>query len=207
MEHQLLEADDSYIGPAWEQALSKVTHPMSLRNRAWFKSIILAQLAGNAALPHGLGLDNASYLELKRAVNNREVENQELLWRQPFKANLRKRSEVLAEVFSLRAQERNELINVLIEYANPKAPYALQMAIVVATACLSQAHLWRSLGLSERAELGALLKYNFPDLHAMNTNNMRWKRFFYRYLCQQGGDYVCRAPSCAECSSYSECFV
>ncbi|WP_411991343.1 nitrogen fixation protein NifQ [Agarivorans sp. DSG3-1] len=207
MEQQVFDSTNGLIGNDWMQALTKVCYPMSLHNRNWFKQIISAQLSGEAALPYGVGLDNSCYLDLKRAINNSEIENLELLWKQPFKESLRKRANVLSEVCSLRAQERNELIAVLVEHANHKAPYALQMAIIVATACLSQSHLWRSLGLKHRDELGALLKYNFPELHAMNTNNMRWKRFFYRYLCQQGGDFVCRAPSCAQCPTYSECFV
>ncbi|GAD01752.1 nitrogen fixation protein NifQ [Agarivorans albus] len=207
MEIQTLQETTSFIGTEWQQALSRVCPPMSMHNRNWFKLIIHSQLNGQAELPYGLGLDNASYMDLKRTIASDDISKQELLWKQPYKAGLRKRAQVLEEVFELRMQERNELSALLFAHCNDKVPFAFQMAIIVATACLSQSHLWHSLGLRNRSELGELLKYNFPLLHQQNTNNMRWKRFFYRQLCQQGGDYVCRAPSCQECSSYSECFV
>ncbi|MGY5449540.1 nitrogen fixation protein NifQ [Agarivorans sp. MS3-6] len=196
-----------FISQRWLGALSNIFQPISVENRRWFRQMSIAQLTGSSSLPHGLGLDNASYLELKRVINNNEVEQQELLWLEPSHQLIRKRAAVFAEVSDLRAQERNELIALLMQYANDEEPYAVQMAVIIASASLSQIHLWRSLGLSNRAELSELIRHNFPKLHAMNTKNMRWKRFFYRQLCEQGGDYICRAPSCVECSSYAECFV
>ncbi|WP_432459280.1 MULTISPECIES: nitrogen fixation protein NifQ [unclassified Agarivorans] len=196
-----------FIGASWLEALSNICKPLSVANRHWFRQIILAQLKGDTALPHGLGLDNASYLELKRAICSGTVDKQERAWLKPVHSLLRKRADTLDELIDLRAKERNELIALLFQYANQDEPFALEMAIVLASASLSASHLWRSLGLKQRSDLSALIKHNFPQLHALNHENMRWKRFFYRSLCEQGGDYICRAPSCGECSSYDECFV
>jgi nitrogen fixation protein NifQ len=35
---------------------------------------------------------------------------------------------------------------------------------------------------------------------------MKWKKFFYRCLCEMEGFSLCAAPSCAECSDYAACF-
>lgn len=176
-------------------------------NRDCFRQIINAQLLGHAALPYGLGLDSACYNELLRAIGSTRLTKQEARWQQPEQALDRERAAVYAQLLAIRVQERNELVTLLCQYANEQSPFAIQMAIIVATACLAQGHLWRSLGLQNRAQLGLLLKHNFPKLHALNTQNMRWKRFFYRCLCEQGGDYLCRAPSCTECSAYAQCFA
>ena len=176
-------------------------------NHPFFKLIITAQLSGDAALPHGLGLDHSSYNELLKIINCTHLNRQETIWQQSEKASSHARAAVYGELLDLRAQERNELITLLCSYADQRVANTLQMAVIIATACLSQFHLWHSLGLADRKQLGILLKQNFPELHSKNTQNMRWKRFFYRCLCEQGGDYICRAPSCSECKSYSECFV
>ncbi|MFT6986039.1 MAG: nitrogen fixation protein NifQ [Psychromonas sp.] len=181
-------------------ALSNINHD-------FFRQIIAAQLSGNAALPHGLGLDSSSYNELLRTISCARLNNQEANWQQSDKTPAHARAAVYGELLDIRSQERNELITLLCSYADQRVADTMQMAIIVATACLTQFHLWHSLSLADRGQLGILLKYNFPELHAKNTKNMRWKRFFYRCLCEQGGDYICRAPSCSECRSYKECFA
>lgn len=195
--------------------ISKVSRTQKIANAIFFsttnieycKVIISAQLSGDIVLPHGLGLPQKEYQQLRKAVKDKSIINKELEWHSEDLQFIRERAEFCAEMFAMKEDERQELISLLNEYSNPDDPSSKQMAVILATACLTKHHLWQSLGLPERASLGQLIQYNFPELHAKNSNNMRWKRFFYKQLCEQGGDYICRAPSCEECKSYAECFA
>ncbi len=80
------------------------------------------------------------------------------------------------------------------------------VATMIARRAMRPDHLWQDLGLFDRAELGRLLALFFPVLHAGNTNNMRWKKYFYRRLCEAEGFALCSAPSCAACTDFADCF-
>jgi nitrogen fixation protein NifQ len=179
----------------------------SALNLTYCKQIMHAQLSGRIVLPHGLGLSKKCYQELRKAIDDDEIIHQEIAWYQDDWEFIRERAAFCEELFAMKSDERDELIKLLSQYHNQQDPSSRQMAIIIATACLTKHHLWESLGLQERSQLGEIIKHNFPELHALNTNNMRWKRFFYRQLCEQGGDYICRSPSCEECKSYAECFA
>ncbi|MFZ8278305.1 nitrogen fixation protein NifQ, partial [Staphylococcus aureus] len=58
-----------------------------------------------------------------------------------------------------------------------------------------------------RASLGRLLGRHFGALASRNTHGMRWKRFFYRALCEEEGYEHCTSPSCGACSDVEKCFV
>ncbi len=77
---------------------------------------------------------------------------------------------------------------------------------LLARRCMSPNHLWQDLGLSSRGDLNRLMRERFPALAARNAQNMKWKKFFYRCLCEMEGFTLCAAPSCAECSDYAACF-
>ena len=85
-------------------------------------------------------------------------------------------------------------------------PGVIALAECVARACMGEDHLWHDLGLPSRAELSALLHKHFAPLATRNVNGMRWKKFFYKQLCEQIGIAVCRAPSCGVCAHYGDCF-
>ena len=78
---------------------------------------------------------------------------------------------------------------------------------IIAVASMGFNHLWQDLGLDSRQSLRELMQCCFPELVAMNSQNMRWKKFFYRQQCALGGNYVCRAPSCDECVERASCFA
>ena len=192
--------------PKLSKKLALALH-YSVINIKYFKQIMFAQLSGRIVLPHGLGLSQATYQDLRRAVDDKALIYQEIEWYKEDWTIIRERAEFCAEMFELKVEERSELVTLLCQYRNKQDPSSEQIAEVIATACLTNFHLWESLGLSERSELNVLIEYNFPQLHALNVDNMRWKRFFYRQLCEQGGDYICKAPSCKACRSYAECFA
>lgn len=162
--------------------------------------MLSSHLSGAGALPPQLGLSHTDFnhmLELAFANAPEGIQDN---------SNAEKRAlyQTLAE---LRRDETAELSQLLDRYAESQRFYTKQAVAVIAAACLGSAHLWSDLGLPERPRLSEMIRYYFPELFTLNNRNMRWKRFFYKQLCEQGGDYVCRAPSCEECSSYSECFT
>ncbi|MDR2033752.1 MAG: nitrogen fixation protein NifQ [Helicobacteraceae bacterium] len=103
--------------------------------------------------------------------------------------------------------ERADLINTLLKHRAGKFHSEAWLASIVAQACAGKKHLWRDLGLANRAELSALLFNAFPAFASQNIGDMRWKKFLYRRYCADEGIYVCPSPSCAECSDYSYCFA
>ncbi|VAX12350.1 Nitrogenase FeMo-cofactor synthesis molybdenum delivery protein NifQ [hydrothermal vent metagenome] len=105
-----------------------------------------------------------------------------------------------------RWHERNELRTLLLRDRAGKAESEKWIAEIVATACMAQDHLWQDLGLWSRKDLSRLLQENFPALAARNDRDMKWKKFFYKQLCNAEGIYTCRSPSCEVCADFQECF-
>ena len=79
-------------------------------------------------------------------------------------------------------------------------------ASIVARRAMEANHLWEDLGLPDRSSLTRLIGRHFGALADRNTNNMRWKRFFYRVLCEEEGYSHCTSPTCASCSDVEKCF-
>jgi nitrogen fixation protein NifQ len=105
-----------------------------------------------------------------------------------------------------RADERGELVRLMLMHRAGDDPSEVWMAQVVAAGCMASDHLWQDLGLPARGELTALMRRNFPTLAARNVKDMKWKRFLYKQLCEAEGIYTCRAPSCQVCADYDACF-
>lgn len=80
------------------------------------------------------------------------------------------------------------------------------LAGMVARRALEPNHLWEDLGLRDRTELSRLMARHFGPLAARNTKNMRWKRFFYRMMCEDDGFVMCATPVCSQCADFSLCF-
>lgn len=80
------------------------------------------------------------------------------------------------------------------------------LAAMVARRAMEPHHLWQDLGLRGRTELSRLLTRHFAPLARRNTGNMRWKRFFYRVLCERDGFGMCTAPVCTQCADFGRCF-
>ncbi|MBB5048014.1 nitrogen fixation protein NifQ [Rhodopseudomonas rhenobacensis] len=80
------------------------------------------------------------------------------------------------------------------------------LAAMVARRAMEPNHLWEDLGLRDRNELSRLLTRHFAPLALSNTGNMRWKRFFYRKLCEDDGIVMCSTPVCTHCGDFARCF-
>lgn len=80
------------------------------------------------------------------------------------------------------------------------------LAAMIARRVMEPNHLWADLGLRDRGELSRVLKRHFAPLARRNVKNMRWKRFFYRTLCEDEGLILCTTPVCTECNDFNHCF-
>lgn len=166
--------------------------------RHWLTQIWQSQQAGHTCLPACLGLSASQHQHFiahylpECSLHTRPMTDQEA---------------IREDLLQLRHDEWQQLYQLLHEHRLGQDPEAeTAWASIIAAACLGSDHLWHDLGLTSRQELRDLLFYYFPTLAARNVKNMRWKRFFYKQLCEQEGGYVCRAPTCEQCSTYQECF-
>lgn len=161
-------------------------------NHYWLACMVASWCAGESVLPNYLGLECHDFIELKKhyfahyplpdvAVSGKQLDFSRML-------------------------ERQDLINLLKHYANPNVIDSEWIIGLLVAACLGEDHLWQDLGLWSRAQLTNLLNYNFPELAARNTQDMKWKKFLYKQLCEAEGLYLCRAPSCGVCVDYDKCY-
>ncbi len=120
---------------------------------------------------------------------------------------------VLREDFAarraLREDEVADVAALLLDHADPHAgppEWIEAAATAVAVACLGDSHLWQDLLLADRSELNTLMRYWFPAIVAKNSGDMKWKKFFYRQLCERADILICKSPSCGVCSDRPQCF-
>jgi len=102
--------------------------------------------------------------------------------------------------------EFDELFALLVAHAEPPDQMGVWLAAVIATAAQRDNHLWQDMGLPSRRELSDILRQRFPTLAALNTGDMKWKKFFYRQLCQHAGVPICKSPNCTDCVDHAICF-
>jgi nitrogen fixation protein NifQ len=108
-----------------------------------------------------------------------------------------------------RSDEVTDLIALLLEHADIERGTRAErrrVAETVALACLGDKHLWQDMRLNSRAELSVLLGHWFPALVAKNHADMKWKKFFYKQLCEREEIFICKSPSCGVCCDYALCF-
>ena len=108
---------------------------------------------------------------------------------------------------SERADEIDAFRELLVANRAERSRSETWLTELICTATVGYDHLWSDLGLMSRPELTALMRLNYPRLAAANTQNMRWKKFLYRQLCEAHGRVLCRAPTCGECSEVEACFA
>lgn len=103
-------------------------------------------------------------------------------------------------------EEQAWVRELLLRHCADDAPLATALAAIVARRAMEANHLWEDLGLNDRSALTHLMGRHFPDLASQNTNNMRWKRFLYRRLCEEEGVMHCTSPTCSACADVDKCF-
>ncbi len=104
------------------------------------------------------------------------------------------------------SDEMNDLHTLLLRNRSGNSATEIWLADILIAGCLGNDHLWQDLGLWQRADLSQLMHDHFAPLAQRNCNDMKWKKFLYKQLCETEGVYTCRAPSCAVCVDYHHCF-
>lgn len=102
--------------------------------------------------------------------------------------------------------EFDDLLAMLMDCRTYDDQESTWLAHAVATACMGSNHLWQDMGLPNRTALSRLISHYFSILAERNVSDMKWKKFFYRQLCEREGLVLCQAPSCGNCSDYLKCF-
>jgi len=107
---------------------------------------------------------------------------------------------------AFREDEIEDIAALLLEHRSNDRDETHWLAYAIAAGCMGGNHLWQDMGLTGRQALSDLLKQNFTALHDQNTGNMKWKKFFYKQLCNRAEVNMCKAPSCQVCDDYKNCF-
>jgi nitrogen fixation protein NifQ len=108
--------------------------------------------------------------------------------------------------------QNGEVLSVLLSHI-PKEPgrdksrTSVWLAYILAARATVPGHLWVAMGLTERPQLTAAIRRHLPSLADANNQNMRWKRYLYKQVCELNGGVMCKAPNCGVCSDYVLCFA
>jgi nitrogen fixation protein NifQ len=105
-----------------------------------------------------------------------------------------------------QSDELNDLLALLLESRREPTRELAWLSHAVASAAMCDNHLWQDMGLPDRALLSRLMTNAFPNLAARNVGDMKWKKFFYRQLCEREQVPICKSPNCADCIDYKVCF-
>lgn len=106
----------------------------------------------------------------------------------------------------------SEVLSLILSHVPTKSwqgclQTSVWLAHILAARTALPGHLWVAMGLTERPQLTAAIRRHLPSLADANNQNMRWKRFLYKQVCNMNGGTMCKAPNCGVCSDYSLCFA
>lgn len=102
--------------------------------------------------------------------------------------------------------EFDEIVELLLEHPVTTGDADTWLAYAIATTAMGDNHLWQDMGLPSRAVLSRLMQAHFPRLAEKNAGDMKWKKFFYRQLCERAGVPICKSSHCGDCCDYRLCF-
>lgn len=189
----LLESLPLSAGAASRQATYcwLMQHSQGLPNDDTLARMLATQASGGGSLPLGLGLTPEKFAALLA---------------RHFPTCLVIPARPLPRWDARLLEEKDDLIKLLNLHCAGQDQSERWLSVIVATGCMANDHLWQDLGLWSRQDLSELMRRNFPTLAAKNNRDMKWKKFLYKQLCEQEGIYLCRAPSCAVCCDYTNCF-
>jgi nitrogen fixation protein NifQ len=96
--------------------------------------------------------------------------------------------------------------DLLLANRSTESDLSRWLSAMVARRAMESNHLWEDLGLRDRDELTRLLDRHFAPIACKNTKNMKWKRFFYRSMCEDDGFVMCSTPVCTQCADFHRCY-
>jgi nitrogen fixation protein NifQ len=105
-----------------------------------------------------------------------------------------------------RLDEFDDIVDLLTDHQCDNSEETRSLILFIADACMGENHLWQDMGLANREVLSNLMQRYFPQLFANNTGNMKWKKFFYKQLCERAEIIICKSPTCGVCVDYPVCF-
>ncbi len=177
--------------------------PLNAMASFWFEKILHGQRQGRGCLPYWLGLDEQDFAQIiqQLSLGAEGYPGENMLGEVCLE-----RGALRQDLLEMRRDEWQELRDFIAGFSHTDEVVRYKLPEIVAAGCLGGDHLWRDLGFVNRQELTDLLNINFPQLAERNTQDMKWKKFFYKQLCEREGGYVCRSPSCETCAAYDDCF-
>ncbi len=104
------------------------------------------------------------------------------------------------------AIEERDLRDYIAEHGATGAEEEAWLAAVIARRSLLSNHLWQDMGFADRGDLNVMFRRHFPKLAERNFSDMKWKKFFYRQLCEREGLTLCKSPNCEICEDFAVCF-
>lgn len=181
---------------SYDWLMARAKNPSEDLTRA-FASVIQAVGKGNIQPPNlGMGLPINKFIELLEIYfpgSSQEICGESF-------------QEAYAERVSPLASEFNDMVELLLEHRSDDAEYNIWLAHAVASGCMGSDHLYHDMGLPDRHTLSALLERYFTTLYLKNVHNMKWKKFFYKQLCDRAEVTMCPARNCQSCIDYKNCF-
>lgn len=114
--------------------------------------------------------------------------------------------DALADDAGEDAIEEGDLRALLLEHRAGRGVAEEWLAAIVARRSLAPNHLWQDMGFTNRRELNVFFRRHFPALVERNAGDMKWKKFFYRQLCEREGMLLCKSPNCEVCDDFAACF-
>ena len=99
------------------------------------------------------------------------------------------------------------LSHVPVEDVSDDLSVATFLCKILAARAAHPGHLWLAMGLFERPQLTAAIQRHLPTLAEANSQNMRWKRYLFKQVCDLNGGVMCKSPNCGVCSDYALCFA
>lgn len=181
---------------SYDWLLARASNPEDGLTRA-FAGVIQAASKGEIQPPNmGMGLPQGKFVELLECYfpgSSREVCGDSS-------------QEAGADCVSLLVSEFDDLVGLLLDHRTSDAEYNEWLAYAVASGCMGCNHLYQDMGLPDRHALSALLERYFTSLYLKNVDDMKWKKFFYKQLCDRAEVTMCPARSCQSCIDYQNCF-
>lgn len=102
--------------------------------------------------------------------------------------------------------EEEDFRLLLLAHRSREVPEEEWLAWILARRAQGCNHLWEDLGLTCRDDLNTLIHRHFPSVFVLNDKNMKWKKFFYRMMCEAEGMRLCKSPNCEQCPDVGLCF-
>lgn len=158
-----------------------------------YAHLLASHVAGEGVMPSWLGLGRVHFEKLLQHYFH-DVELDDFVF------------DPASLIAAERFDETEDLEKLFLEHrCCTEAPADWASQVLVA-GCMGGDHLWQDMGFWSRQDLSDFISAFFPTLAEKNIHDMKWKRFFYKQLCEQEGIHACRAPSCQVCADYNYCF-